>query len=119
MDKTKASSLVYEVDYNNCSKRYTSETDRQLKERVKEHKDNGEKSRKDKKTTCLSQHMKTTDYSPTSDDVRNIYRENNWKNRKFKEATTITSHNQEKLMNKIDKRKKNSNLCNIVLNDKT
>ena len=86
---------------------------------MKEHKDNGEKLRKDKNTTCLSQHMKTTDYSPTSDDVRNIYRENNSKNRKFKEATTITSHNQKQLINKIDKRRKISNLCNIVLNDKT
>ena len=43
--------------------------------------------------------MKTTCHSPAWNDVRIIYRENNWKKKKFKEAARITSHNKEQLMN--------------------
>ena len=82
-EKMETSGVVYEVDRNNCLKKYTDETARKFKERMKEHKDDGEKSRKDKKITGLSQHMKTTGHSPACDDVRIIYRENNWKKRKF------------------------------------
>ena len=57
------SGAVYEVDCNDCLKKYKGETGRKLKERMKEHKDDGEKTRKDK-ITDLSQHMKTTDHSP-------------------------------------------------------
>ena len=60
-------------------KKYTGESGRKLKEKKKEHKDNGEKSREDKKITGLSQHMKTTDHFPAWDDVRIIYREKNGK----------------------------------------
>ena len=49
--------------------------------------------------------MKTTGHYPVWDDVRIIYRENNWKKRKFNEATRITSHNKEQLMNKKYERK--------------
>ena len=94
------SAVVCKVDCNKCLKRYTGETGRKLKERMKEHKDDGEKSREDKKITALSQHMKTTSHSPAWDDTRIIFRENNWENRKFKEAARITSHNDEQLMNK-------------------
>ena len=45
---------------------------------MKEHKDTGVESRKDEKITGLSQHMKATDHSPAWDDVRIIYRQNNW-----------------------------------------
>ena len=44
--------------------------------------------------------MKTTGHSPEWDDARTIYRENNWKKRKFKEASRITSHKKEQLINK-------------------
>ena len=54
--------------------------------------------------TGLSQHMKTTGHSPAWDDVRTIYRECNWKKRKFKEEARITSQNKEQLMNKKDER---------------
>ena len=84
--------LVYEVDCSNCVKKYAGETGRKLKERMKEHKNDGEKSRKDKKITGYSQHMKTTGHSTAWDDVRIIYRENNWEKRKFKEAARITSY---------------------------
>ena len=77
---------------------------------MKRHKNDGEKLRKDKKTVRFSQHMKTTDHSPVWDDATIIYRENNWKKRKFKEAARITSHNKEQLMNKKDERKAISNL---------
>ena len=117
-DKMETSGVVYEVDCNNCLKKYTGETGRKLKERMKEHKDDGEKSRKNKKITGLSQHMKTTGHFPAWKDVRIIYRENNWKKRKLKEAAKITLHNKEQLMNKKDERKTISNLWNIVLNDK-
>ena len=80
------SGVVYEGDYNNCLKKYAGETGRKLKERMKEH----------KKTT---EHMKTTGHSPSWDDVRTIYRESNWKKRKFKEAARIAPHNKEQLMN--------------------
>ena len=107
------SGVIYEVDYTNCLKKYTAETGRKLKERMKEHKDDGEKSRKDKTTTGISQHMKTSGHFPAWDNVRVMYRENNWKKRQFKEAARITSHNKEQLMNKKD------GIWNIVLNDKT
>ena len=77
---------------------------------MKEHKDDGEEPRKDKKTAG---------HSAAGDDVRIIYRENDWKKRKFKEAAKITSHNKENLINKKDERKTIFNLWNIVLNDKT
>ena len=46
---------------------------------MKEHKNDGEKSRKGKKITGLSEHMKTTDHSPVWDDVRIIYKESSKK----------------------------------------
>ena len=49
----KISGVVYEVDCNNCLKQYTGERGKKLKERMGEHKDNGEKSREDKKITGL------------------------------------------------------------------
>ena len=118
-DKMENSGVVYEVDCNNCLKRYTGETGRKLKKRMKEHKDVGEKLLENKKITGLSQHIKTTDHSPKWDCVRIVHRENSWKKKKFKEAAKIASHNKEKLMNKKDGRKKISNFWNIVLNDKT
>ena len=118
-DKIESSGVMYEVDYNNCLKKYTGETGRKLKERMKEHKDDGQILREDKEITGISQHMKTTGHSRVWDDVRIIYRDNNWKKRKFKEAARITSHNEEQLMNKKDERKTNSNSWKIVLNSKT
>ena len=47
---------------------------------------------KEHKITGLSHHIKTTDHSPVWDDVRIIYKENNWKKRKFKEAARIAAH---------------------------
>ena len=43
-DKMETSGVVYEVDCNNCLKKYTGETGRKFKERIKEHKDDGENS---------------------------------------------------------------------------
>ena len=71
------------------------------------------------KISSLSQYMKTAGHSPSWNDVRIIYRENNWKKRKFIKAAIITSHNKEQLMNKKVERKTISNLWNIVLIDKT
>ena len=56
--------------------------------------------------------MKTTGHSPAWDNVIIIYRENNWKKRKFKEVARITSRNKDQLMNKIEERKTISNLWN-------
>ena len=72
-----------------------------------------------KKITDLSQHMKTTGHSPKWNDVRIVYRGNNYKRRKFKEGVKITSHNKEQLMNTKKERKTIFNLWNIVLNIKT
>ena len=105
--------VVYELHCNNYFRKYTGEAGRKLKERIKKHKDDGEKLLKDKMITGLSQHMKTTGPSPAWDDTRIIYIENNWKKRKFKEAARITSHNKEQLMNKKDERQTISNLWNI------
>ena len=63
--------------------------------------------------------MKATSHSPAWNDVKIIYRGNNWNKRKFKEAARATLHNKEQLMNKKGERKAISNLWNIVLNDKT
>ena len=43
-NKMETSGVVYEVDSNNCLKKYTGEAGRKLKERIKVHKDDGEKS---------------------------------------------------------------------------
>ena len=86
---------------------------------MKEHQDDGEKLRENKKITGLSQKMKITCHSPAWDDARIIYREINWKKRNVKEAARLTSHNKKQLMNKKDERKTIFNLWNIVLNDKT
>ena len=43
-DKMETSGVVYEVDCNNCLKKYAGETGRKFKERIKEHKDDGENS---------------------------------------------------------------------------
>ena len=80
-DRMKSSGAVYEVECKNCIKKYTGETGRKLKERITEHKNDGEKARKEEKITGLSQHMKTIGHSPDQDNVRIIYRENNWKKR--------------------------------------
>ena len=88
------------MDCNNCLKKYTGERGRKFKERMKEHKDDGEKSREDKMITDPSWHMETTGHSPVWDDVGIIYRESNWKKAKFKEAARITSQNKEQLINK-------------------
>ena len=106
-------SRLYEVDCNNCLKNYTGETGIKLKESMKEHQEDEEKSRKDKKIIGLSQHMKTTSHSPACDDVRIICRENNWKKRQFKEAARTTSYNKEQLMNKSNERNTISNLWSI------
>ena len=65
---------IYEVDCNNCLKKYTGKAGRKLKERMKEHNDNGEKSRKYKKVTGLLKHMKNTGHSIARDDIRIILR---------------------------------------------
>ena len=65
---------------------------------MKEHRNDAEKMQKDKKLTGFSQHFPAW-------DVRIIYRENTWKNRKFKEAAQMTAHNKEQLMNEKDERK--------------
>ena len=114
------SGVVYEADCNcnNCFKRYTGETARKLKERMKEHKDDGKKSQKDQNITDFSQHEKQWSF-PFEVGVRIIYRENNQKKRKFKVAAKKTSHNKEQLINKKDERKTISNLWNTILNHKT
>ena len=86
---------------------------------MRDHKDDEEKSREEKKLNGLSQQMKTTGHSPACDNVRITYSENNWKKRKLKEAARITSHNKEQLIDKKDERKAISNLWKIILNDKT
>ena len=43
-NKMETSGVVYEVDSNNCLKKYTGEVGRKLKERIKVHKNDGEKS---------------------------------------------------------------------------
>ena len=44
--------VVYEVDCNNCLKMYTGETGRKVKERMKEHKNDGEKIASRYKHNC-------------------------------------------------------------------
>ena len=58
------SGVVYEVECDNCFRNYTGETGRKLKGRMKGHEDDGEKSRKDKKSLAIA--------LPAWDDVRII-----------------------------------------------
>ena len=78
---------VYEVECNDCLKKYTSEAGRKLKEKIKENKE-------DRQKNGLSRHMKTAGYFPAWDDVRIIYRQSNWKRRKFEEGAKSKSHNK-------------------------
>ena len=98
---------------------YKCETGRKLKERMKEHKDDGEKLRKHEEITGLSQHLKTTGHSLAWDDAKLICRETDWKKRKYKETAVSASHNKKQLMNEKDEIKAISNLLNIILNHKT
>ena len=102
--KMKTSGVVYEVDCNNCLKKYTGEAGGKLKERMKEH---GEKSRKKKHnwpvTTCENHWP-----FPWVEEL--FIEKITEKRRKFKEAARITSYNKEKLMNKKGERKTISNL---------
>ena len=86
---------------------------------MKEHKNDGERSRAGKKITVVLQHIKNTGQARRWDDVRILYWENNWKKRKFKEATRITWQNKEQLINKNDERILICNSWNIILKDKT
>ena len=63
--------------------------------------------------------MKSTGHSPARKHIRIIYRENNFKKRKFKEVARIKLHDNKQLMNKKDKRQAIFNLWKIFLNDKT
>ena len=54
----------YKIDCNNLLKKNTGETGSKLKEKMKEHENDGEKLWKDKKITRLSQHMKITGHFP-------------------------------------------------------
>ena len=62
--------------------------------------------------------MKFTGGSPSWSDVKIIYGENKFKNRKFKEAARIILHNKEQLLNEKDEKKAIFNLWNILLNSK-
>ena len=86
---------------------------------MKKQKDDWEKSWKDKKITVLSQHMKSTGHSPARKHKRTIYRENNFKKRKFKAVARVKSHDNKQLMNKKDKIQAIFNLRKIFLNNKT
>ena len=79
------SNVVYEIHCNNYFKTCTGKTGRKLKERMKGHKNDGKKSRKDKTITGLSRNMKTTGHSPAWDEVGIIYGKKNLKKRKMKE----------------------------------
>ena len=92
---------------------------KQVESWKKEHKDDGEKLRKDEKITGLSQHLKTTSHFLPWDDSELICRETDWKKRKYKETAVSTSHNKEQLMNEKDEREAISNSLNIILNNKT
>ena len=78
---------VYEVECNDCLEKYTSEAGRKLKEKIKENKE-------DRQKNWLSRHMKTAGYFPAWNDVRIIYRQSNWKKRKFEEAAKSKSQNK-------------------------
>ena len=80
---------------------------------MQKQKDDWEKPWKDKKITSLSQHMKSTGHSPAWKHIRIIYRENDFKKRKFKEVAMIKSHDKKQLMNKKDKRQTIFNLWKI------
>ena len=57
--------------------------------------------------------MKSTGHSPARKHIRIIYRENDFKKRKFKEVVMIKSHDKKQLMNKKDKRQTIFNLWKI------
>ena len=117
-EKTETLGVFYELDCNNCFKKYINEAGKKLKERIKEHNNDGGKIRKDKKITGFSQLRKTTGIPPAWDEVRIIYKENSHRKRKFKEATKRTPYNKEQLINK-NERNSISNLWKLILNDKT
>ena len=49
--------VVYELDSNNCSKNYTDKNGRQLKERIKEHKNDGKNREKVKRELAFTTYI--------------------------------------------------------------
>ena len=111
------SAVVYEVSCNDYTKIYSGGTGHKLKERIKEDTSDGEKDKKKENITGLSHHMKEKAHKLAWENIKIIRNENNWREKKFENATRITFHKKNQLMNKNEEIKTISNFCNIVLND--
>ena len=84
------SGVVYKVDCKDCNKYYIGETGRTIQTRMNEH-EKGITSEKEK-MSGLSQHIKQTGHQAKFNDVKVLYKENNFAKRKFKEAIAIKKH---------------------------
>ena len=106
------SGVVYKVNCKDCEKYYIGETGRTIETRMKEHKQgaNGEQE----KVSGLSQHLKQTNHEAEFDDVKVLFRERNFRMRKFKEALAIKEH-KANLLNKKEEIKLLSNVWENLL----
>ena len=73
------SGTVYELNCNESTKIYTGETRRKWIERIKEHKNDGDKDKKKENITGLSQHVKDTRHAAALESIKIIIYENNSK----------------------------------------
>ena len=106
------SGVVYKVNCKDCEKYYIGETGRTIETRMKEHNQgaNGEQE----KVSGLSQHLKQTNHEADFDDVKVLFRERNFRMRKFKEALAIKEH-KTNLLNKKEEIKLLSNVWENLL----
>ena len=106
------SGVVYKVNCKDCDKYYIGETGRTIETRMMEHRQgaNGEKE----KVSGLSQHLRQTNHEAEFDDVKVLFREKNFRMRKFKEALAIKEH-KANLVNKKEEIKLLSNVWENLL----
>ena len=102
-DKTDPKEGVYTIDCQNCELKYVGETKRKLKVRVKEHKEEVEKTMSEKKYTRASRKQSETDRWKSAitdhacqlnhvinwDSAKLIQRESDWFARGVREAISI------------------------------
>ena len=98
---------VYKVSCKDCDKFYIGETGRKLHVRINEHKRDARN--KTGNMSGLSQHIVQYNHTVDWDNVEILYRENNFRRRKFKEAIAINK-NINGVMNKKEEVKVLSNI---------
>ena len=82
----------------NCDKYTIGDTGRAIEKRMKEHERGANYDQE--KASGLSQHLKQTNHEANFNDVKVLYKEKDFRKRRFKEAFTIKKHKSNLLNRK-------------------